>query len=45
MNEKINKFPEITDLAEKFVDWWDPDLPKVYFAMNSRAGTSYRKGD
>ena len=30
---------------EKFADWWSPEVPGCYFAMNTRAATSYRKGD
>ncbi len=45
MNHKICNLTEKVDCAEKFADWWSIDTPNVYFAMNSRAGTSYRKGD
>ncbi len=45
IKSKILTLDEVPEEQEKFKNWWDPDMPNVYFAMNCRHKTSYRKGD
>lgn len=45
MNESMRVHPEVPEANEAYKKWFDPDMPNVYFAMNSRHRTCYRKGD
>ena len=45
VQKKIFTFSESTENTEDWKGWWSPTQKNVYFAMNSRHRTCYRKGD
>ena len=45
VKSRILTLDEIPEDLEVFKSWWKPELKQVYFAMNCRHRTSYRKGD
>lgn len=45
MNDKIFALKESEENSEIYKDWWSQDIDGLYFAMNSRHRTCYKKGD
>mgnify|MGYP006130780119 CR=1 FL=1 len=45
MNDKIFSLKEYEEEPEAYKKWWRQDIDGLYFAMNSRHRTCYKKGD
>jgi len=43
--ESVKVFKEQGEANESYKRWFDADAEDVYFSMNSRHRTCYRKGD
>ena len=43
--DSVKVHQEIAEAGEAYKKWYDPDMEKVYFAMNTRHRTCYKKGD
>lgn len=45
MHDKIFCLQEQEETSEVYKEWWSQDIDGLYFAMNSRHRTCYKKGD